>query len=198
MLSAKFIEEQLSRVNVAMNRLRRLFGYQRHSNGGSKVIHRIDSPTDFLNQAWLCEIGLNDLQVGIPLVMAQVIGIARTEIIDHENFIAACQKIIRQMRTDKSAPSGNQNTHEKSLAAEVSKKPITMGTWTKSLGWKSGTDCQCLHCTSKLRIVTVGSFFPVVAHPPEPVDNEILRKTLDFADCTIWDVKGFHGGRFCS
>jgi hypothetical protein len=101
------------------------------------VVHRIDPPTDFLDQPRLGEIGLNDLEVGITVVMAQVIWVARAEIIDDENFIAACQKIIRQMRTDKSAPSGDQYTHEKSLAAEVSKKPITHVFFTKPPRWKS-------------------------------------------------------------
>lgn len=55
-----------------------------------------------------------------------------------------------------------------------------------------------MHCTSKLHIVTLRAHLPVAQRPRALVFRAIPDKTLDFAGCAIWDVKGFHGGSFCS
>ena len=107
MMSAKFVEKELCGIDVSVDGLGGLFGNQRHADGGSQVVDRIDIVAGFLHTGGFAEVGADDAEVGIGFEMFKVPAVAGAEIVDHDDMIASLKKMLGKVRADEAATAGN-------------------------------------------------------------------------------------------
>jgi hypothetical protein len=55
-------------------------------------------------------IVMNEFEMRIRAMSIDILQIARDEVINHDHVVSVCQKSIRQMRTDKSGTTRDENS----------------------------------------------------------------------------------------
>ena len=106
-----FLQQQLSRVNIAMDRLDRMFGDQGYADRRRQVIHHIHLGTHFPNQISISKIGMHDIQVGVAEQMIQIAFLPCAQVVHDGDGMLLLQKQFRQMRSYESVSTGDENAH---------------------------------------------------------------------------------------
>ena len=92
MVASEFVQEQLGRVDIPMDGLGWLFGDQRHADGGSKVVHSIDSMASLLDAGAFAQVRSDDSEFWVGLQMLEVLPIAGAKVVDDDHFVTAIEK----------------------------------------------------------------------------------------------------------
>ena len=119
------LEDRLRPSDVGHEALERLLDNQVDTHRRSEMEDDIDPRDDMVDEIHVEHRAEHELTVGVTLEMGDVGESPGREVVEQEHLIAAPEKPIRQMRSNKARSTGDQGTHQASLSrAQI--RPLTV------------------------------------------------------------------------